>query len=112
MFRKLSKKVANDLIKCGHPLYYNDEFLIAKQYLEGNLIHLVKDIGNVLLSALIGLGYIIITPFLIIYYLLSYIPNVYIIDESIDKQKEAEELEVNNSMRELFKNREDGKNEL
>lgn len=107
MFRKLSKKVANDLIKCGHPLYYNDRLLITKQYAEGNIIHLLKDICNILLSALIGLGYIVVTPFLIIYYLFSYIPNVYMIDESIDKQKESEELETNNSLKELFKNKED-----
>lgn len=107
MFRKLSKKVANDLIKCGHPLYYSDGFLITKQYAKGNLIHLLKDICNILLSALIGLGYIVVTPFLIIYYLFSYIPNVYIIDKNIDKQKEAEELETNNSLKELFQNTEE-----
>lgn len=76
--------------------------MITKQYGQDNLVRLLKDIGNVLLSALTGLSYIIATPFLIIYYLLTYIPSIYIVDENIDRQKEAEELKVNKDLKELI----------
>lgn len=102
MIKKISKKSFNRLLKGKYSIYNNDKFMITTQYGQDNSAHLLKDIGNVLLSALTGFSYVIATPFIIIYYLLTYIPNIYIVDENIDRQKEAEELKVNKDLKKLI----------
>jgi hypothetical protein len=99
---RISRESSKNLIKLGHPIYYNNKILICKKYGKENIYSLVKDMGDILAYAFISLGYIIISPLLLLYGIWSYIPKICIIDDNLDEEKQAKIYKVNVEMEELF----------
>jgi hypothetical protein len=99
---RITRETSKTLLELGHPIYHNNRILICKKYSKNNISSLFKDILDIFSSMFISLGYIIITPLLLIYGLWSYFPKLNIIDDKLDEEKQEEMYETNMRMEELF----------
>lgn len=99
---RISRETSKTLIELGHPIYHNNKILICKKYGKENMYSLLKDVGDIFSNAFLSIGYILISPLLLLYGLWSYLPKLNIIDDTIDEKKQAEMYEANMKMEELF----------
>lgn len=99
---RISRETSKTLIELGHPIYHSNKILICKKYSKENIYSLFKDMVDIISNAFLSIGYVAISPLLLLYGLWSYLPKIRIIDDKLDEKKQAEMYEANMRMEELF----------
>jgi hypothetical protein len=86
----------------GYTLYENNKIIILKHYNQYGRKKYIKELGECLYMLVYGIISIIAFPFVLIHTLLTFIPNIYIKDGNIDKNKQEEKIKTDKEIEELF----------